>query len=76
MASFYHLCGKLEIDQQFSLSKRTVILTEKSQERRTTTNEKGEFCFDVKEGSYIVKPLITPEEREMGLRLLPQEKNV
>jgi len=65
VASDYHLCGKISVDniengQSFSVSKRSIILVEKSKsERRTTTNENGEFCFEVKSGVYTVTPAIT-----------------
>jgi len=56
-ASYYHLCGKITVDNEspnsahFSASKRIVILQEKNKnERRTTTNEQGEYCFEVKSG--------------------------
>ena len=61
----------------FSASKRTIILSEKPKsERRTTTDDNGEFCFEVKPGTYTVSAVINPEEREKGLKLLPLEKMV
>ena len=47
-----------------------------SGDRRTSTNENGEFCFEVKTGQYVVTPLVTLEEKEKGLRLLPSERSV
>lgn len=83
MASDYHLCGKIAIDtvgsdsKPFNVDKRTVVLHEKSKnERRTTTDENGEFCFEVKSGQYSVTPVITSEEKDKGLKLLPNEKSV
>ena len=77
-ASDYHVCGKINIDSDskaFSAAKRSVILSERNKgERRTNTDENGEFCFEVKPGTYTVTPLITSEEREKGLKLLPTEK--
>jgi hypothetical protein len=78
VASYYHLCGKISIDTEspeskgFSVNRRTVILQEKSKnERRTTTNENGEYCFEVKPGTYTLTPQITSEERDKGLKLFP-----
>ena len=45
-------------------------------DRRTTTDENGEFCFEVKPGQYLVTPLVTVEEKEKGLKLIPSESNV
>ena len=40
------------------------------------TDDKGAFCFEVKPGNYLVSPLVTAEEKDKGLRLLPQERQV
>jgi len=71
VASYFHLCGKISIDKEskdssaFSIAKRIVILQEKSKnERRTTTNENGEYCFEVKPGQYTLTPLVSPQERD------------
>jgi hypothetical protein len=69
----------VDLLKQFSVSKRNVLLTEKNKgtsERRTTTNENGEFCFEVKPGQYTITPLVSAEEKEKGLKLLPTEKSV
>ena len=80
VASFYHLCGKISIDTEsklFSVAKRGVILTEKNRgERRSTTDENGEYCFEVKPGNYVVLPIISNDEKDKGLRLLPADKSV
>jgi len=80
VASFYHLCGKIHIDTDsklFTVAKRAVILTEKNKgERRSQTDDKGEFCFEVKPGTYTVTPSVSAEEREKGLKLIPSEKSV
>ena len=83
VANDYHLCGKISIDvsssdsKAFAVSKRTVVLQEKNKnERRISTNENGEFCFEVKSGQYTVTPFITSDEKEKGLRLQPTEKTV
>jgi len=82
VATDYHLCGKISVDniengQSFSVSKRSIILVEKNKnERRTSTNENGEFCFEVKSGHYTVTPAITQEEKERGLKFNPAEKQV
>lgn len=81
MASDYYLCGKVSIDadekdaKSFNIAKRTIVLTDKSKsERRTTTNDEGEFCFEVKSGSYVVAPVVTSEEKDKGLKFNPSEK--
>jgi len=78
VSNYYHLCGKIEVDakENFSAAKRAVVLNHGGAERRTTTDEKGEFCFELKPGKYTVSLAITPEEKEKGLRLIPQEHNV
>jgi hypothetical protein len=81
VVSFYNLCGKVNIDttgnEKFSTNKRTIILSEKNKgERRTHTDDNGAFCFEVKPGNYVVIPVVTAEEKEKGLKLLPNEKTV
>jgi len=54
-----------------------VVLTEKGKtERRTQTDENGKFCFEVKTGAYTVTPIITSEEKEKGLKLIPAESSI
>lgn len=81
MVSDYHLCGRVSVDtdssdsKNFNAAKRTVVLTDKSKsERRTTTNGEGEFCFEVKSGTYTVYPLVSSDEKEKGLKFNPAEK--
>lgn len=83
VASDYHLCGKVSIDtvasdsKAFNTDKRSIILYEKNKnERRTTTNENGEFCFEVKSGTYTLHPAISTEEKDRGLKFLPSDKSV
>lgn len=59
IASDYHLCGKITIEdlKTFQNSKRVVILLEKGKvEKKVVTKENGEYCFEVKSGSYVVVP--------------------
>jgi len=83
VASEYHLCGRVSVDsdeaegKSFNVAKRTIILTEKGKsERKTVTNDEGEFCFEVKSGTYVVAPLITADEKEKRLKFNPSEKSV
>lgn len=45
-------------------------------DRKVLTDEKGEFCFEVKSGNFTVVPLISSEEKEKGLRFYPSERKV
>ncbi|CDW74259.1 nodal modulator 1-like [Stylonychia lemnae] len=82
IASDYHLCGKISVDnleagQSFSIAKRTIILVEKNKnERRTTTNENGDYCFEVKSGQYTITPAVSQEEKERGLKFNPADKQI
>lgn len=83
VASYFHLCGKINVDKDskdpsaFSIAKRTVILQEKSKnERRTTTSDNGEYCFEVKPGQYTLIPVVTAHEKDQGLKFYPSEKVV
>jgi hypothetical protein len=81
VATDYNICGKVQIDKvdakSFSIEKRTVVLTDKSKgERRSQTDENGEFCFEVKPGQYTITPVVSADEKERGLKLLPVEKTV
>ena len=54
-----------------------MILSEKNKgERRSQTDEHGEFCFEVKPGTYTIMPVVSNEEREKGLKLLPNDRAV
>jgi len=79
--SDYHLCGtiRVEADPARGIEKgsRTAILKAKDGfVRRIKTNEEGEFCYEVKPGRYTVQPVISREEKQMGLALMPKEKRV
>ena len=82
IASDYHICGRVNIDASdakiFSSSKRVVVLHDRTKggDRRATTDENGDFCFEVKPGQYTVQPVVNAEEKEKGLRLIPAEKQV
>ena len=76
----YKLCGKIIIEAKdsFTLSKRTVVLQDKntSEERKTITHQGGKYCFEVKEGSYKVFPILTDEEKKSELHLQPEFQEV
>ena len=47
-----------------------MILSDKNKvERRASTDDNGEFCFEVKSGHYTITPLVAAEEKDRGLRL-------
>lgn len=75
----YKLCGKILIEatEYFSISKRTVVLQNASdksskKERRTITDQKGNYCFEVKPGFYHIFPVLTQEEKQSDLHLQPE----
>jgi len=75
----YKLCGKIFIEatEYYSTSKRTVVLQNASdrsskKERRTITDQKGKYCFEVKPGKYHIFPVLTQEEKESDLHLQPE----
>ena len=76
----YKLCGKIIIEAKdsFTLGKRTVVLLDKStgEERKTITDQGGKYCFEVKEGSYKVYPVLTDEEKKSDLHLQPEYQDV
>ena len=45
-------------------------------ERRTITDQVGNFCFEVKPGKYLVQPVLSQEERDSDLHLQPETKEV
>ena len=76
----YKLCGKIIIEAKdsFTLSKRTVVLQDKntSEERKTITDQGGKYCFEVKEGSYKIFPILTDEEKKSELHLQPEYQEI
>ena len=76
----YKLCGKIIIEAKdsFTLGKRTVVLLDKStsEERKTITDEGGKYCFEVKEGSYKIYPVLTDEEKKSDLHLQPEFQDI
>jgi hypothetical protein len=79
IVTYYKLCGKVTIEatEFYSTSKRTVVLENASdkssnKERRTITDQKGKYCFEVKPGFYHIYPVLTQEERDSDLHLLPE----
>jgi len=79
----YKLCGNIVIEatESFSTYKRTVVLQNASdksskKERRTITDHKGRFCFEVKPGSYHIYPVLTQNERDSDLHLQPEFHNI
>ncbi len=75
----YKLCGKILIEakEYFSTAKRTVILQDANdksskKERRTITDNQGKYCFEVKPGTYHIKPVLTQDERDSDLHLQPE----
>jgi protocatechuate 3,4-dioxygenase beta subunit len=76
----YKLCGKIVIEatDYYPTSKRTVVLQETSdksaskKERRTITDNKGKYCFEVKPGVYHIYPVLTQDEKESDLHLQPE----
>lgn len=45
-------------------------------ERRTITDQVGNYCFEVKPGKYLVQPLLSQEERDSDLHLQPEMKEI
>jgi hypothetical protein len=81
VVSEYKLCGQVMMqDSEFPVDGRSVFLKDKQghQTRVTSTDESGNFCFDVKPLEYVVSADIgiTEEERSNGLRLSPLETDV
>ena len=76
----YKLCGKIIIEAKdsFTLSKRTVVLQDKNtnEERKTITDQGGKYCFEVKEGSYKIFPVLTDEEKKSELHLQPEYQEI
>ena len=76
----YKLCGKIIIEAKdsFTLGKRTVVLLDKntSEERKTITDQGGKYCFEVKEGSYKIYPILTDEEKKSDLHLQPEFQDI
>jgi hypothetical protein len=76
----YKLCGKIVIEatDYYPTSKRTVVLQDRSdkssskKERRTITDTKGRYCFEVKPGFYHIYPVLTQDEKETDLHLQPE----
>ena len=72
----YKLCGKIIIDAKdsFTMGKRTVVLLDKNtgEERKIITDQGGKYCFEVKEGSYKIYPVLTDEEIKSDLHLQPE----
>ncbi len=76
----YKLCGKIVIEatDYYPISKRTVVLQDRSdkssskKERRTITDAKGKYCFEVKPGFYHIYPVLTQDEKESDLHLQPE----
>ena len=79
MVTDYKLCGKILIEatEYFSIAKRTVILQDANdksskKERRTITDNQGKYCFEVKPGTYHIKPVLTQDEKDSDLHLQPE----
>ena len=76
----YKLCGKIIIEAKdyFTLGKRTVVLLDKNsgEERKTITDQGGKYCFEVKEGSYKIYPVLTDEEKKLDLHLQPEYQDI
>ena len=76
----YKLCGKIIIEakESFTLGKRTVVLLDKSnnEERKMLTDQEGKYCFEVKEGSYKIYPVLTDEEKKSDLHLQPEYQDI
>ena len=76
----YKLCGKIIIEAKdsFTMGKRTVVLLDKStsEERKTITDQGGKYCFEVKEGSYKIYPVLTDEEKKSDLHLQPEYQDI
>ena len=63
--------------EKVDLNKRQISLTgEGKGEKKVLTNETGDFCFEVKEGSFTVSPVISSEDKEKGIRFYPVERKV
>ena len=74
VVSEYYLSGKITIEQDYNVGKRTVTLveTETRKERTTITDDSGRYKFEVKPGSYKVFPLLTQQEKVSDLHLQPE----
>jgi hypothetical protein len=79
MVTDYKLCGNIMIEatDYYTTAKRTVVLQDASdkttkKERRTITDSKGKYCFEVKPGKYHIFPVLTQEEKENDLHLQPE----
>jgi hypothetical protein len=78
MVTDYKLCGFIIIDTDYyTTAKRTVVLQDASdkttkKERRTITDTKGKYCFEVKPGKYHIFPVLTQDEKETDLHLQPE----
>ena len=47
-----------------------------SEERKTITDQGGKYCFEVKEGSYKIYPVLTDEEKKSDLHLQPEFQDI
>jgi hypothetical protein len=75
------LCFNCLASDHFSSAKRTVVLVDTSdkstkKERRTITDQHGNYCFEVKPGNYSVNPVLSQEEKDSDLHLQPETKEV
>jgi protocatechuate 3,4-dioxygenase beta subunit len=80
LVTHYKLCGVIAIEatDYFSIAKRTVVLQDSNdksskKERRTVTDAKGKYCFEVKPGVYHIYPVLTQEEKDLDLHLQPEQ---
>ena len=54
-----------------------VLLDKNSgEERKTITDQGGKYCFEVKEGSYKIYPVLTDEEKKLDLHLQPEYQDI
>ena len=44
-------------------------------ERRTITDQEGNYCFEVKPGKYLVFPVLSQEEKDSDINYTDEEDN-
>lgn len=59
------------------MNKRNIIINEKGKgETRTYADENGNYCFEVKSGTFNLQVHVSSDEKEKGLKFLPNERQV
>lgn len=80
VAMEFSLCGEIMISQLprkiNTEVPRRVSISQDKDEMSILAEEDGKFCAFVKPGSYVVKPIVSPQEEEYGLKFSPGERKV